>query len=315
MSIVNEKRMLALQQRKDRLQLDPVLIPAVLHAHVFGDYLDANRQRPKTLKRSVTQAYMKAEKAVLQIHALKRLRPLKTWGDLATEWSFENQGRNLQSVLETTDLFIEVLQLHHRDISSFLERTGRRAFVSAFPTVAKLRSLARLEVHDKVLNALHSAGFGDQTILTLPQRRGAEYTIMKGIRACNYSVEAGVSALIEFLHQKSMEPVRREELSDELNKWGLALRSDSKLCQNFITGACDRGVQEVVALMFGTAYLFNMGGHILWSRNHHEMDERIQRTFHTQNITWRQATDQVINSLAEWVDDVHNDDFEYHGYE
>jgi chorismate mutase len=76
--------------------------------------------------------------------------------------------------------------------------------------------------------------------------------------------------------RRSHSSQRREQLIAELHAHGLELRPDSKFCDSYIYGDTSASLEEVVATMKLTTYLFSRGGHRCYSKNHLELKEAME---------------------------------------
>lgn len=108
-------------------------------------------------------------------------------------------------------------------------------------------------------------------------------------------------------------PVRRNELVAELTLHGLTLRSDSTFCRQYIRGETTASLQEVVATMKLTSFLFSRGGHRVWSR-WHKILENVMKNRVRSGVTqcWYSACNYVMETNMNNLDD--NDDDEYYYY-
>lgn len=93
-------------------------------------------------------------------------------------------------------------------------------------------------------------------------------------------------------------PARREQLAHELAAHGLTLRPDSKFCRQYIRGETTASVQEVVATMKLTSFLFSFG-HRTWSRWHKTLETAMKIRMQTgQFECWYAACEHVIETNA-----------------
>jgi hypothetical protein len=97
---------------------------------------------------------------------------------------------------------------------------------------------------------------------------------------------------------------------------GLRLRADSRFCQDFIAGRTLASLDEVVATMGLTAYLFDTGGHRMWSISHDTCERHMRDSVRQGTIaTWWDAAVSARQFASEYEssDDDYddNDDDEY----
>lgn len=105
-----------------------------------------------------------------------------------------------------------------------------------------------------------------------------------------------------------LAPRLRDQLIAELADHGLDLRPDSKFCRQFIRGETNASLQEVVATMKLTSYLFSFG-HRTWSRWHSVLENSMRIRMQTGQFTcWYEACEDTIQTNAA---SVLNDDSDY----
>lgn len=91
-------------------------------------------------------------------------------------------------------------------------------------------------------------------------------------------------------------PDRRAQLAQELAAHGLTLRPDSKFCRQYIRGETSASLQEVVATMKLTSFLFSFG-HRTWSRWHNTLETAMKIRMQTgQFECWYAACEHVIET-------------------
>ena len=101
-----------------------------------------------------------------------------------------------------------------------------------------------------------------------------------------------------------LKELRRSDLVVELCKHNLVLRSDSRFCLQYITGTTDASLQEVVATMKLTSFLFNMG-HKCWSENHGYLESQMRNRIKAgMDHCWYDACKVVVQAFADsdWSD-------------
>lgn len=106
-------------------------------------------------------------------------------------------------------------------------------------------------------------------------------------------------------------PLRRSELKVELEAHGLNLRRDSRFCQDYITGETNASLQEVVATMKITSFLFARG-YLTWSKWHSEFEREMRRMMTTgQCGNWYDACNRTIELFGgnNFDDESSDDDF------
>lgn len=103
--------------------------------------------------------------------------------------------------------------------------------------------------------------------------------------------------------------IRRTDLIKELNSQGLNLRNDSLFCQQFIDGKTKAPIQEVVATMKLTNYLFNMGGPRYWSHNHFTLECEMHRKMISGEYTDWYTACEAVKALAEDPPYSYHDDY------
>jgi len=115
-------------------------------------------------------------------------------------------------------------------------------------------------------------------------------------RACLEEKDALKTRRRQYAESPTYGAQRRGELLVELASKGLSLRSDSLFCKEYISGESNACVEEVVATMEMTNYLF-MFSHRVWSRLHHSWEKRMREMVRTREVEgWYDAYERVKNS-------------------
>lgn len=113
----------------------------------------------------------------------------------------------------------------------------------------------------------------------------------------NTGVAEATPSLLMYLRD-----VRRDDLTLELTKHRLRLRPDSKFCSQYIQGTTSASLQEVVATMKLTDYLFTNGGHRGWIQNHCRLENEMRQGMECGKYrSWYDAYDAAKN-LARFYD-------------
>ena len=107
--------------------------------------------------------------------------------------------------------------------------------------------------------------------------------------------------------------LRREDLVAELREHGLTLRSDSTFCQQFVQGTTNACVQQVVATMALSSYLFTFGHHC-WSNNHLTLESIMEKRYDSGECdNWYDAFESVkpLVNHSYYDDDDDDSDIDY----
>lgn len=117
---------------------------------------------------------------------------------------------------------------------------------------------------------------------------GTKDEVVQSVRL-QWEAEKGRLALC-----RQQAPIRRGELVAELTAHGLTLRSDSAFCRQYIDGETSACLQEVVATMKLTSFLFSRG-HYVWSRWHKTLESVMRHRIRSgATQCWYAACDYVI---------------------
>lgn len=97
----------------------------------------------------------------------------------------------------------------------------------------------------------------------------------------------------------TMKKNRRAELVAALEARGMYLRGDSQFCKHFIDGTTEAAIDEVVATMDLTGYLFDIGGGRRWSRSHRTCEDDMRQSIRTGiHETWWEAAQHARRCVA-----------------
>ena len=102
---------------------------------------------------------------------------------------------------------------------------------------------------------------------------------------------------------------RRAQLIAELQSHGLSLRPDSRFCSQYITGETNASLQEVVATMKLTAFLFSRG-HRTWSNWHNVLEGKMKaRVRSGESPDWYAACQHVMHTHQHLDEDSDDDSY------
>ena len=90
----------------------------------------------------------------------------------------------------------------------------------------------------------------------------------------------------------------RELLLDiEFERNNMERRTDSFLCNSYIYGTMlTKSIEEIVAIMKLTSYLFDKGGHIYYTLYHEKFDTALWKTkYKYDHLSWYQCLDIIIH--------------------
>lgn len=83
--------------------------------------------------------------------------------------------------------------------------------------------------------------------------------------------------MAEFWRTRNDRKHRRQILQGAMEKQGLEIRSDSVYCHDFVHGAIDVDLDEIVGIQYITRELFDCGGPRFWSSHHHDCESAFRQ--------------------------------------
>lgn len=99
-------------------------------------------------------------------------------------------------------------------------------------------------------------------------------------------------ACVQWINDEIEKLKRRKLLQTELEKFGLQLRADSFYCKMFIEGNTNNTLEQVVATMRITSFLFKHG-HSYWSINRIRF-ENTMKEYYIQCSNWYEACEKTM---------------------
>lgn len=306
---LRERRRTALEQRirslRSRLRdpFDSKSIPEAYRKKVLGDFFEANRLKPQqSLKTTVLN--IRSYKGYAKQSGPKQLFLYEIYCQDPTLYQVR-----LTSITEVGGKRDRVFEQEWNRISAFLGQRDSRQLAKVSPVFAMARN-SRFRATKKVFDAAikqHSDWLEDDIFHS-------------SMNSCRRHIQRLFKQRFErdippqAFHKIFEEPIRKNLLETELEKRGLRLRSDSRFCAQFIEGTTTASVEEVVATMCITTFLFNTGGPGCWSENRYKLESHMREGMKQGRYTsWYQACDasmqlplnswQIYHHYDGWDDD------------
>lgn len=100
--------------------------------------------------------------------------------------------------------------------------------------------------------------------------------------------------LHEFYSLRGDPTARREMLSEAMEAEGMRIRGDSAFCREFINGSTDVDLGEIVGRMKLAKHLFELGGHVTWSKNREAANAKFKELFHLEGLSMKESFEKSI---------------------
>ncbi|CAM9312837.1 unnamed protein product [Ectocarpus fasciculatus] len=100
--------------------------------------------------------------------------------------------------------------------------------------------------------------------------------------------------LHEFYRLRGDPAARREMLSEAMEAEGMRIRGDSTFCREFINGSTDVDLGEIVGRMKLAKHLFDLGGHVTWSKNREAANAKFKELFHMEGLSMKESFKKSI---------------------
>ena len=270
-------------------------IPTSVHKDVLGDYLSNKKLRPDIGLRAVLNN-VNLYSRFLQHKGAEHPRLFKTFCNTGDQ--FDAYYESVQSLYDKRDrAFTE----EWMRISSFLFIWYVNKIRNVSPVFATARA-ARFATVKKAFDAANTkhGNYSEDYIFSKDQ--DLRIRIVNVFKKRFHFTENIGDEFSRILVRASERPTRRALLKRELQSHNMTLRGDSKFCQQFINGDVTNSVQEVVATMKISAFLFRTGGHRCFSENHELLKARMQGYISAgTHSCWYLACDAALGSeLTSW---------------
>jgi len=311
-----DRRHSLLEKRTSSSSVDVDVIPQSFHSHILGDYLDNKRLHPTTKLRDVVadcKAYGRfiTHEGSQYPHLFKRFKQ--------DEMGFDAYYRSWRHACCRD----QILRKEWASISSFLNPMEVSALRSASPSFAMARMVKFFQVKESLHQAMiasqqhqekssDTGGYYSEEDIFDDARLGADVIAVFKDRFRQVEGDGGggggfdaIDNITRF-HLVFLEAAARSErerlLREELGCHGLDLRRDSQFCKNYIDGDTDASLQEVVATMKISSFLFDHGGHRCFSANRELMKARMKQMMECRLFPcWYQACEAALAlPLLDW---------------
>ncbi|CAM9192330.1 unnamed protein product [Ectocarpus sp. 4 AP-2014] len=100
--------------------------------------------------------------------------------------------------------------------------------------------------------------------------------------------------LHEFYRLRGDPVARREMLSKAMEAEGMRIRGDSAFCREFINGSTDVDLGEIVGRMKLAKHLFELGGHVTWSKHRETANAKFKELFHMEGLSMKESFQKSI---------------------
>lgn len=290
MTSLQKRRIENLDKRRQKLkkllkQEPETFIPLRLRNEVFGDYLQCDRLTPIKRYREVKKGIeaFRAFITVCQQQEQDNLLFFNLFSSDPTHYA-ENHA-NLMRIGGKRD---RVFEQEWMRISGFLGRWDTMYLRRASPVFAmarhtRFRTVKRILDEAFAKSSLESIGSNDPM-----SNQIREVFKLRFIRLPKTQV------FLDIFEEHKQKIQRTQDLQQELGRFGLYLRGDSRFCRQYIEGTTRASLEEVVSTMRITCFLFDTGGHRLWSVNRHTMETRLRELVFVNKYSWYDACAEVL---------------------
>jgi hypothetical protein len=192
----------------------------------------------------------------------------------------------LSNVLHRSKMVSHVFWICAECINSFLSCEDVANWTSAYPNEQYVESIKNLRHPDTVRNFIHAH---------IPAEASSKYAdiveriVKRAIKNQN-NAYVGKHASIDMI--KDLCTSTASERLQRLKNAHI-YRQDSSFCRAYVEKTTSAPLGEVVGIMKITSDLFDYGGHIAWSNNHHDFEERFRNHVTTNNVSWEVAYSRV----------------------
>lgn len=279
------------------------IIPASLWVTIVGDFLDRRRLRPIKSFTEVRKS-VNAYRRYLEICPEKQERCSAVLFDVFMRNESEYLA-NRERLIQYGELRDRVFEQEWLRIMGFLTPWEVKNMRKASPVFAMARH-TRFRVMKNAMEEAYFAGLNDNKVWSDYRLRYMIYSSF-GKR---FNVMKDTQFFRRLFQENERVKIRRDLLRRELGRFNLELRSDSRFCNQFIEGETPATLEEVVATMRVTSFLFRRGGHRLWSINRSRLETHMRDLVGNRNHHWYSACEEAMRLPLEWSDDEGDTDSE-----
>lgn len=279
------------------------IIPASLWITIVGDFLDRRRLRPIKSFAEVRKS-VNAYRRYLEICPEEQERCSAVLFDIFMRNESEYLA-NREHLIQYGELRDRVFEQEWLRIMGFLTPWEVKNIRKASPVFAMARH-TRFRVMKNAMEEAYFAGLNDNKIWSDYRLRYKIYSTF-GKR---FNVMKDAQFFRRLFQENAQVKIRRDLLRRELGRFNLELRSDSRFCNQFIEGETLATLEEVVATMRVTSFLFRRGGHRLWSINRFRLETHMRDLVGNGNHHWYSACEEAMRLPLEWSDDEGDTDSE-----
>lgn len=295
-----------------KLSLDPTIIPSSFQEIIYDDYFSGKKLRPKKSLRFVIEDIKKYHRFRL---SNKKDEPFIFLMFVEDEENFEENYKKWLVYCEKRD-FVFSQEWHL--VSQYLTKHEVMMMRRASPvfTMSRIQrfhcykecldtSLSQFPAWKNKQSYIFQQGYGD-----VKERVSI---IFKGRFNDEQPMET-ITNMFAFVFNKIHDlPIRRMNLIQELKKYGLVLREDSCFCHEYIYNKTSASIDEVVAITRITSFLFENGGHRIWSLNRTRLETHMKEGMNSGRYkNWHDACSGAMDLELERYD--YDYDYNHHYY-
>lgn len=311
--LASSKKTKSLEKRKSQLKKKKIDVRSIKSAalceHIFGDFL-CDIEKPDTKITVLVKRYN-------AYHVLKKMPKIfhKRFDLIRVFQGFKLKKRKksareqilekLESARRRTALLGDILVkdrgidlklcqfLREEDLNTFKKATVNCSRVhNGISSVIEIKTReARLlkKKIDAVVVKANSMNIDSTSLYRAKSRMKQDWEHpLLGVKATNDRLDE---------IKRTTPSTRQNELRSALGNAGLSLRSDSSFCKSFINGTSLASMDEVVATMRVTNFLFGYG-HSYWSNYHSQCESSLSNFVMNEGMSWSDAYDATKKRYA-----------------
>lgn len=301
-------------------------------ATVFGPFLDDPNVLPRRALRFLAES---TAKHMILFTILQSYLPRECWklsvfvlffkrADLSERWLMQDWPKNPFRVVhyllcEAKQHTLTVFSIFQEQIAAFLGVGGGTMgedlnnWRLAAPEEPYAAALLQRDDHQRLVvawieNEAAAALTPLKLDITKVDERARKEIVARAMTRAAHALVGKRAAAAQIVAMAQATPKqRRAELKAALKKRGLELRSDSKLCQAWISMSIGAVLEEVVAVMQIARTLFDVS-HVAWSHNREFWEDELRDNVLDGDLTWEESLELVLENDVDYDDSDFSED-------
>ena len=260
-----------------------------LYDYVIADFFDTKKAKPskgiRIIIKELNAAYIMTKNKV----------PIKT---SLIDYFVKYKGHSINTIInkafDKTSLVINTVNEQALLISSFLNKTDINNFSQTF-NIDIIKNYTPNFIKTKICKSIATKLHIDINEATKIVNKYDLKNTYEHFLHPLYGTDYTIDRIITIYNTTNDD--RYNELNNELKKYNMQVRNDSKFCHSYIQGNILNPKEELATVMRLTKWLFSFS-HRAWSKLSGDMEYELRRLVLHKLMSWEDAFEHITNNKS-----------------